>query len=89
MKRVAALFFILILFFVSGCSSAEVQSRELYDAKNYIAEDLFEEENIPVNTSGQNGNIKASFKPSADIVYITRTGIKYHKYGCRYLKKVK
>ena len=71
MKRLVILFFVLIL--IVGCSAQDTKT------------DYVNSQTTSIQQTYTNDNIATETKDI--IVYVTKTGTKYHSAGCRYLSK--
>lgn len=57
-------------------------SSKTQPSRNYSAEELFIEQDVPLQTN----ETIPDCDTESDVVYVTDTGHKYHKLGCSYLK---
>jgi len=71
----------------SAVQSGAVQSSEIAELTNEIRSLRASVETL--NASAQTLITRLSTSPDTTSVYITRTGAKYHRDGCRYLSKSK
>lgn len=73
----------------SGRQSSAVQSSEIAELTNEIRSLRASVETLNASVQKLITRLEGTDADTASTVYITRTGVKYHRDGCRYLSKSK